>query len=140
MGISWEEYAGEDPRTGEQSPDQRFKLYRLCECPACRGTGKTKKKSSRHVVEGDPTYTQPKRCPDCRGEGKIRDLVATCSEGALGDTIIRLGREGEFTDCPFGLLDTMGEPDQKWLIKPWLPSARNVSDAGRTLSHARKRA
>jgi hypothetical protein len=64
-------------------------------------------------------------------------LVATCKEEDVGATIIRLGREGEFEDCPIGLLDTMGKVNEKWLLRPWLPSARNVSDAGRTLSRAR---
>ena len=131
MPVSWEEHAGEDPRTGEQDPEQQFKLYRLCECFQCGGSGKSKRKSSSgRVGEG--------KCAECRGEGKIRELVATCSEDSLGKTILRLGREGTWIDCPFGLLDTMGKVNEKWLVKPWLPSARNISDAGRQLASARQ--
>lgn len=125
MTVSWEEHAGEDPRTGEQDPEQRFKLYRLCDCQTCDATGwlATSKKRTR--------------CADCRGEGRVRELVATCNEDSLGQTIIKLGQEGNWADCPFGLLDTMGEVNQKWLVRPWLPSARNLSDAGRQLSKTR---
>lgn len=123
MTVSWEEHAGEDSRTGEQDPAQRFKLYRLCECPTCKGTGKSPKKAAKGA-----------RCSDCRGEGKVRELIATCAdEEAVGVTICRLGREGEFEDCPIGLLDTQGEVNQKWIVRPWGASARNVSDAARTL-------
>jgi hypothetical protein len=123
--LSWEEHAGEDPRTGEQDPEQRFKLYRLCDCINCAGTGKNPKKAGGT------------KCPECRGEGRLRELAATCSEKNLGGTIITLGGEGTWADCPFGLLDTMGEVNKKWLVRPWLPSARNISDAGRQLSRAR---
>lgn len=125
MTVSWEEHAGEDSGTGKQDPNQRFKLYRLCDCIKCRGTGKNPKK------------TGGLKCPECRGEGKTRDLVATCKEDDVGATLITLGREGEWKDCAFGLLDTMGEVNEKWLIKPWLPSARNISEAGRQLNRAR---
>jgi hypothetical protein len=58
-------------------------------------------------------------------------LVASCADPeALGVALVTLGREGEFEDCPIGLLDTEGEVVQKWLVRPWLPSTRNVSDAG----------
>lgn len=128
MIVAWEEHAGEDPRTGKQYPDQRFKLYRLCGCSTCKGTGKSPK-----IAE------KGKRCSECRGEGKVRELIATCgTEEEVGVAICRLGREREWEDCAFGLLDTMGEVNEKWLVKPWLPSARNVSDAGRTLSRAGK--
>jgi hypothetical protein len=74
------------------------------------------------------------RCAECRGEGKVRERVAECeTEADLGLAIVTLGREGEFEECPIGVLDTQGEVGRKWLIRPWLPSARNVSDAGRTL-------
>lgn len=126
MAVEWERHAGEDPLTGEQDPEQRFKLYRLSECPTCRGTGKSPKVAHKGA-----------RCKECRGEGKVRELVTTCSEESLGYTIIKLGGEGEWADSPFGLLDTMGEVNKKWLVRPWLPSARNLSDAGRQLSHAR---
>lgn len=109
---------------------ERFALYRLCECTACEGTGK--------VQDAWPAGTVP-RCQECRGEGRTRDLVATCATPeAVGVALVTLGREGEWDECPVGVLDTMGEPGQKWIVKPWLPSARNVSDAGRTLQTARK--
>jgi len=58
--------------------------------------------------------------------------------------LVTLGREGEWTDadgtpCPLGLLDTEGEKGKKWLVLPWRPSPRNVSDAGRVLGSARKK-
>lgn len=117
--------------TAEPDPPERYHLYRLCECTTCGGTGK------------DPDWTKDDRvsarCQDCRGEGRTRDLVATAgSPEAVGVAIVTLAREGEFTECPFGLLDSMGETGQKWLILPYGPSARNISDAGRTLAKARK--
>lgn len=124
--IPWEEHAGEDPRTGEQDPAQRYRLYRLCECPFCKGTGKSPKKTEKGA-----------RCTECRGEGRIRELVATAATpGDIGEAIVRLGQEGEFEDCPLGLLDSLGEVGQKWLVRPWGASPRNVSDAGRTLRRA----
>ena len=109
---------------------ERFALYRLCECAACDGTGKTQ--------DAYPAGTAP-RCQTCRGEGRTRDLVATCATPeAVGVALVTLGRESEWSDCPIGLLDTMGEPGEKWIVRPWLPSARNLSDAGRVLQTARK--
>jgi hypothetical protein len=79
------------------------------------------------------------KCPDCRGEGRIRDEVASCETAeAVGVALVTLGREGEWTDCPFGLLDREGEKGKRWIILPWLPSARNVSDAARTLARSKK--
>ena len=117
---------------GRESPE-RFHLYRLCECTTCEGTGK----------EARPEWGVPRshwpRCPDCRGEGRTRELVATCgTPEALGVALVTLAREGEWEGCPVGILDTQGEKGEKWIVKPWLPSARNISDAGRTLSNARK--
>lgn len=110
----------------------RFRLYRLCACGACGGTGKG---IVTHPHSGGLT---PGRCSECRGEGRVRELVAECdSPQDVGAAIVTLGREGEWLECPFGLLDTQGEVGQKWLISPWLPSARNISDAGRTLAGAR---
>jgi hypothetical protein len=110
---------------------ERFEVYRLCECAGCLGAGK--------VLVAPKTFDGFSRCPDCRGEGRTRDLVATATdEQAVGVAIVTLAREGEFTDCPFGLLDTLGETGQKWLILPWGASPRNVSDAGRVLANSKK--
>lgn len=113
----------------EDDPRQRYRLYRLCECPVCDG-------------RGYPLYVEHRkvnRCRECRGEGRVRqEIAATESPEALGVALVTLAREGEFEDCPIGLLDKEGEVGKKWLIRPWLPSARNVSDAGRVLRSARK--
>ena len=47
--------------------------------------------------------------------------------------IVTLGQEGEFDECPIGILDTTGETGRKWLVSPWLPSPRNVRDAARVM-------
>jgi len=108
---------------------ERFHLYRLCDCTTCDGTGK--------VFAADPP-TWVERCPDCRGEGRTRDLVATCATPeAVGVALVTLGREHEWDECPVGILDTEGETGEKWLVRPWLPSARNVSAAGRTLARSK---
>ncbi len=105
---------------GMEDPE-RYRIYRLCTCWVCNGTGKT---------EG--------RCKSCRGEGKSLDLVATCTDPAsVGVALVTLATEGEFDECPIGLMDRPEGQSGKWLIKPWGPSARNVSDAGRTLRSAR---
>lgn len=112
-----------DHLTGRGDPQQRYRVYRLCECPMCLGAGKI----ASAVVEG-------LRCPECRGEGRVLDLVATSGnpEG-VGQSIIQNALEGVFLECPLGILDTEGEKNQKWLVSPWLPSPRNISDAGRVL-------
>lgn len=107
----------------------RFRLYRLCDCPACGGQGKD-------MTRPEDRY----RCLLCRGEGKVRDVVAAAEDPeGLGLALVTLGREGELEDCAVGVLDVLGEPGQKWILKPWLPSPRNVSDAGRTLATARRK-
>lgn len=119
-----------DSRNVTDDGEGRYRLYRLCECTACSGTGK---ETGPIVREGT------RRCGACRGEGRTRDLIATCgTPEALGVAIVTLAREGEWEGCPIGILDTLGEPGEKWLVRPWLPSARNISDAGRTLAKARK--
>ena len=125
-------------------PEERFRLYRLCDCPTCEGKGKGR--SAYEQVESGSWKMlkrgrQDSRCPACSGEGRVRELIATCgSPEALGVAIVTLGREHEFDECPIGVLDTFGEKGERWLVRPWLPSARNVSDAGRVLGSARKKA
>ncbi len=105
-----------------EGAEERFRLMRLCPCEDCATTGK---------VDGV-------RCPRCRGEGRELQEVATCgTPEAIGVAIVTLAREGEWEECPFGLLDSQGEKGKKWLLLPFRPSARNVSDAGRTLAKAR---
>jgi hypothetical protein len=108
---------------GRESPE-RFHLYRLCECTTCGATGK---------LFADARAGNP-RCGDCRGEGRTRELVATCgTPEALGVALVTLAREGEWEGCPIGVLDTMGEKGERWLVRPWTPSARNVTDAAKLL-------
>lgn len=117
-----------------RSDEPRYRVYRLCDCDRCVGFGKL-------YAGGIPGHKSEKwtRCSDCRGEGKIRQLVAeTETPEALGVAIVTLGQEGEFDGCAIGILDTQGEVGQKWLLRPWLPSPRNTSDAGRVLQSARK--
>ena len=97
-------------------------------------------------LKGDiDIMSSPQRCPDCRGEGRIRQEVASCeSPEAVGVALVTLAREEEWLTedgqpCAFGLLDRAGEKGHKWLILPWMPSPRNVSDAGRVLGSARKK-
>lgn len=104
-------------------PEPRFRVYRLCECETCDGSGK-----QDVSLHGSP------RCADCRGEGRTLDLVATCDTPAdLGLAIVTLGTEGEFDECPVGVLNTLGEKGKKWIVSPWQPSPRNASDAGKLL-------
>ncbi len=140
--------------------EDRFRLFRLCSCPECDGRGY------------QPFVVPRTRCQECRGEGRIRQEIATArTPEAVGVAIVTLAREGEFEECPFGLLDSTPEcetchgarylerswieyasdepcPDCKatgvkptgtWLIRPWLPSARNVTDAARTLAKSKKK-
>lgn len=119
--ADWESISGRD------DPGQRFQIRRLCLCEACSGSGR----------DGQA------RCPVCRGEGRTLDLVATAgTPEAVGAALVQLGREGEFEDCPLGLIDVLGEKGQKWLVRPWSASPREESDAGRVLgkASARKRA
>jgi hypothetical protein len=123
--LSWKEEDGRD------DPRQRYALYRLCECAECGGTGQSK--LFRHPAHGRV------RCSACRGEGRTLQLLA-CAESpeAAGLALVTLAREGEWSECPLGLLDRMGEKGQKWLILPWLPSPRNASDAGKLLRSRRR--
>lgn len=128
-------------RNVTESPDpdkrgsnlERYRIFVLCECPRCGGLGKAE--LPRRI---DDDVTPVGRCPECRGEGRVRQEIATCpSPEALGVALVTLGREGEFEDCPIGILDSEGEVGQKWLVRPWTPSARNVTDAARTLAKSR---
>ena len=118
------------PAPEVDDPRQRYGLYRLCECSACLG-------------RGYPLYVEHRkvnRCPICRGEGRVREEVAACeTPEAVGVALVTLAMEGEWEGCPFGLLDRDGEVGKKWLILPWLPSARNVSDAARVLAKSKTR-
>jgi hypothetical protein len=136
-------------------PRERFVLYRLCDCTTCEGRGKVLTEVRRTVLKRDPelyggmsgvpgmTSEKHERCPDCRGEGRIRQEVATCeTPEAVGVALVTLGREGEWDECPFGLLERGAGKDGAghWIILPWLPSPRNVTDAARTLAKSKKRA
>ena len=123
---SWEHHRG----VGD--PNQRYSLWRLCPCDACSATGKLP------VIRNHIPATSSVRCNVCRGEGRELQLLATCgSPEALGVTIVTLALEDELADCPIGVLDDMGEPGHKWLVRPWQASARNVSDAGKLLRQQR---
>lgn len=123
---------GENDERYPRDAEHRYRLYVLCDCHACGGTGKDDTLAHR---EGPAP-----RCLLCRGEGKVRDVVAAAEDPeGLGLALVTLGREGELEDCAVGVLDVLGEPGQKWILKPWLPSPRNVSDAGRTLATARRK-
>lgn len=79
----------------------------------------------------------------CPGETDP-ELVATCAtEAAVGVTLCTLGREGEFDpgagDCAIGILDTEGEVGRKWIVRPWLASPKNVSDAAKVMATAGKK-
>jgi len=110
------------PSTDEM--EGRYRIYTLCLCDDCGGTGKASEQ----------------RCKPCRGEGRRLGLVATASDPeSVGVALVTLAAEGEFESCPVGLMDRPEGETGKWLIKPWLPSPRNVSDAGRVLASARHR-
>lgn len=118
----------------EENPDpERFRLYRLCPCGECRGKGKV----ASAIVPGvgmAEKVGETRKCKACRGEGRALELVATCgTPEAVGVALVTLGREGEWAECPVGVLDTAGQKNEKWVLSPWLPSARNISDAGRLL-------
>ncbi len=105
--------------TDDSSP---FRVYRLCPCGACSGSGKH----------------EDVRCPTCRGEGRSLQLLATCdTPAALGLAIVTLGSVGEFDDCPMGVMSRPEGEKGTWLVLPWLPSPRNVSDAGKVLASKR---
>jgi hypothetical protein len=106
-----------------QDPE-RYRIMRLCPCEDCSTSGKG--------ADG-------KRCKTCRGEGRQLQELATCgSKEAVGVALVTLALEGEFADdCQFGLIDREGEKGKKWLVLPFRPSPRNVSDAARLLRSQR---
>ena len=119
--------ADSDHVTGRGDPQQRFRIYRLCPCESCEGVGKVPQ-----LVPGKARSLV--RCPACRGEGTTLDLVANCADPqGVGVAICTLAAEGEFEDCPIGILEDGGS----WLVKPWLPSPRNVADAARVLAKSK---
>lgn len=104
----------------------RYRIYTLCLCDDCGATGK-----DADAPKG--------RCKECRGEGKTLTLTATATDPeSVGVALITLAAEGEFESCPIGIMDRLPGQTGKWLIKPWLPSPRNLSDAGRVLQTARR--
>lgn len=75
----------------------------------------------------------------CRSHEGELTLIATCgSPEALGVAIVTLGREHEFDDCALGILDALGETGEKWIVRPWEASARNVSVAGSVLARSKR--
>ncbi len=121
------------PPDPARSDDGPFRIYRLCPCFDCSGTGKT----IRFETDTE-TFAPEARCPECRGEGKTLDLVATCETPAdLGMAIYTLGTEGEFDNCPIGVMHREQGETGTWLVLPWLASPRNVSDAGRILAKSK---
>ena len=118
--------ADSDHVTGRGDPQQRFRLYRLCLCPECDGSGKIAPEKQAVAIDT--------RCPECRGEGRKLDLVSTAADPqGLGVAIVTLAEEGEFEDCPIGILVDGGG----WLVKPWGASPRNVSDAAKVLAKSK---
>ena len=113
-----------DSTTDPEPPPLR--IYRLCDCPDCEGTGK---------LPGSPQRSAKRfRCPTCRGEGRTRERLAECPDAeSLGPALLALADEGAFEGgCPLGIWH-----ESTWKILPWLASARNLSDAGRDLAAAR---
>lgn len=50
-------------------------------------------------------------------------LLATCKdEKAVGVAICEIAREGQLQDAAVGILDTMGEKGQRWLVNPYAPA------------------
>ncbi len=123
------------PLTDTLEGPEDYRLYRLCPCENCAGTGKVRE---LRPIGGDGNRgTDLVRCKVCRGEGKNLELVATCgTKEAVGTALVTLTEEGEFDECPFGLMHRPEGEKGRWLLKPWGPSARNISDAGRTLAKA----
>ncbi len=133
------------PPSVEMEDDTPYRLYRLCPCEECEGTGKLDReqaiaygeKVGRTVTKHfDSSVTIG--CPACRREGRTLALLATATDPqSVGVALVTLAEEDEWDECPFGLMYRPEGQTGKWLIKPWGPSPRNISDAGRTLRSAR---
>ena len=74
----------------------------------------------------------------CEGSNDPELVATAATPEAVGVAIVTLGREGEWDDCPVGVLDSRGEPGKRWLFRPWLPNPANVEEAGRMLRTARR--
>lgn len=129
-GITWT--SDDTPSATEMEDPEAYRLYSLCPCENCGGRGKlpSAEPGNQNILA---------RCKECRGEGRKLSLVATCgSKAAVGVALVTLSEEGEWDgDCPFGLMYRPEGEKGRWLIKPWQASARNVSDAGRTLARSK---
>lgn len=123
-----EESENTDPTPPEHEMEEgRYRIYRLCLCDDCNGIGK--------LYDG---VAVRKRCKSCRGEGRTLGIVATATDPeSVGVALITLAAEGEFDECPIGIMHRPEGQSGRWLVKPWLPSPRNLSDAGRILRSAR---
>lgn len=154
--------------------EDRFSLYRLCECPTCGGRGTVLADESIVPLPGQIIGGPGKKCPECRGEGRVRqEVVSARTEAGVGVALVTCAREGEWEGCAFGLLDRTPpceecdgsgimeyeesregtlvretcavckgsgvKPTGTWLLNPWLPSARNVTDAARTLARSKRK-
>jgi hypothetical protein len=128
--------------TDEGENPERYRLMLLCKCLTCGGSGKGigrvwSKATHERVVE---------RCSDCRGEGFTLQEAATCAtKEAVGVALVTLALEDMWKDengdpCGFGLIDSEGEKGKRWLVSPFRASARNVSDAARTLARSKRTA
>lgn len=148
----------------------RFGLYRLCECPTCEGRGKlpydtvhyengeTSKLARCPECRGEGRIRQEvASCATAEAVGVA--LVTLAREGEWeGCAFGLLDRTPECALCEgsgyvpgtsesgyvgFRCPDCKGsgvKPTGDWLVLPWLPSARNVRDAARTLARSKKRA
>jgi len=131
-GVTW--VNGQTPEStppdAGMEEDDRFRLYSLCPCENCGGTGKSG--PGEHV---NGTWKPAPRCKECRGEGRSLSLIATAtSKEAVGVALVTLAEEGEWDgDCPFGLMDRPAGEKGRWLLKPWQASTRNVTDAAKLL-------
>lgn len=129
--VTW--ISDDTPLAVEIQDPEAYRLYRLCPCENCGGTGKRPTALALPNTAGSAA-----RCPDCRGEGRNLEVVATCgTKEAVGVALVTLASEGEWDECPFGLMYRPEGQTGRWLVKPWGPSARNVSDAARTLARSK---